>query len=198
MKPKKKSPIPPSIGKIGMECYVRDFLRYIGEDPEREGLKETPSRIIRSWKELYSGYKQNPKDILKTVFIDGTCDELVILRDITYFSTCEHHNLPFFGKCHIGYLPNGKIVGISKLARLVECFARRLQIQERMTSQIADSIMKYLKPRGCMVIVEGTHLCIQMRGAKSQTSIMTTQAIRGIFKKRGVRSEFISAVGVGK
>lgn len=181
-----------------IENSIRKFLRFIGEDPHREGLKDTPDRIIRSWDEIFAGYKQSPKDILKTVFVDGGCDEMVILKNISFYSSCEHHAMPFFGKCHIGYLPNGRVIGISKLARLVACFSKRLQIQERMTSQIADSLMKYLKPRGCMVIVEASHLCILMRGAKSQNSVMTTQAIRGIFKKRTVRSEFISAIGVCK
>lgn len=180
--------------KIEMTSFIERFFRYIGEDPNREGLQVTPNRVIRSWKELYSGYSQGPKDILKTGFVDGKCDELVVLKDIDFYSICEHHIMPFIGKCHIGYLPRKKIVGISKLARLVNCYSRRLQIQERMTSQIADALMKHLRPRGCMVIVEAQHLCMSMRGVRAQNSIMTTQAIRGIFKKRTVRDEFISAV----
>jgi len=130
-----------------MENKIKDILSEMGDNPEREGLKDTPKRILKSYKELYSGYKQKPDEILKTTFVEGSCNEMVILKNIDYYSTCEHHALPFNGVAHIGYIPNGKVVGISKLARLVDCFARRLQIQERMTTQIADSIMKYLEPQ---------------------------------------------------
>ena len=176
---------------------VRAFLESIGEDPEREGLKETPARVVRSWGELFRGYSLDPRDVLTTTFRDGATDEMVILKNIDFASTCEHHVLPFFGKVSIGYIPRRRIVGISKLARLVEVFARRLQIQERMTTQIADSIMKILKPRGCMVVVEATHLCMVIRGVNKANSVMRTQAVRGNFIKPDVKEEFLKGIKRG-
>ena len=176
-----------------IEDKIRDILIFIGENPEREGLKETPKRIVKSWQKLFSGYGQDPKNILKT-FIDGSCDEMVILKDIEFYSTCEHHFLPFYGKIAIGYLPNKKIVGVSKLARLVEIYARRLQVQERMTTQIADSLMEVLEPLGVMVYCEAQHLCMTARGIEKQSSLMITSAIRGGFQKPEVRQEFLSLI----
>ena len=173
---------------------LKEILAYIGDDPDREGLVDTPKRIIKSWDKLFGGYKQDPKAVLGTVFEDGACDEMVILKDIEFFSTCEHHFLPFYGKVSIGYIPNGKVVGISKLARLVEVFARRLQIQEKMTTQIAETLMEVLSPKGCIVICEGKHLCMVARGVEKQNSNMVTSAIRGAFKDQAVRSEFMSLV----
>jgi len=170
------------------------MLRYIGEDPGREGLKETPDRILRSWKELFSGYEQNPQDVLK-VFEDGACDEMVVLKHIEFYSTCEHHFLPFFGHISIGYLPHKKVVGVSKLARLTEIFTRRLQIQERLTSQIADSLMDMLDPKGVIVICEAQHLCMTARGVEKQRSQMVTSAIRGIFKTNPqAKQEFLQLI----
>lgn len=167
-------------------------LEYIGEDPTREGLLETPNRVIKSWDKLYGGYKEKVEDILKT-FHEGSCDEMVILKDISFYSTCEHHLLPFFGQVHIGYIPDKKVLGVSKLARVVEIFARRMQIQERMTAQICDSIMKWLEPKGCIVITEAQHFCMQARGVEKQKSKMITSAIRGVFKDKdsGAREEFM-------
>lgn len=178
-----------------MQEHIVELLKYIGEDPEREGLIDTPKRILKSYDELYAGYKQNPKEILGTVFEDGACDEMVILKDIEFYSMCEHHQLPFFGKISIGYIPNGKVVGVSKLARLVEVFARRMQIQERLTSQIADTLNEVLEPKGVMVICEAQHLCMVSRGVKKQNSKMITSAIRGVFKeKQEARNEFLQLI----
>jgi GTP cyclohydrolase I len=170
------------------------MLEYIGENPTREGLAETPIRIIRSWEKLYGGYNESPEAILKT-FTEGACDEMVILKDIEFYSTCEHHFLPFFGKIAIGYLPNQKVVGVSKLARLVEIFARRLQIQERLVAQIADSLLEHLRPLGVMVIAEAQHLCMTARGVEKQKSMMISSAIRGVFKEDlGARQEFLNLI----
>lgn len=174
---------------------VRSFLRYIGEDPGREGLLDTPDRVVRSWDELYGGYQVDPCKALGVVFEDGACDEMVILRDIQGFSTCEHHVLPFSYVAHVGYIPDGKVVGISKLARLTECFAARLQIQEKMTSQIADTLMTALAPKGVMVVIEGQHLCMKARGVRQPGSVMVTSAIRGVFQQPETRAEFLRLIG---
>jgi GTP cyclohydrolase I len=169
-------------------------LQFIGEDPTREGLLETPGRVIRSWSELYSGYKQDPATILK-VFKDGACDEMVLLKNIEFYSTCEHHLLPFFGKAHIAYIPNGRVVGISKLARLLEVFARRLQIQERLGQQITETLMKELKPKGAACILEAQHFCMVSRGVQKQDSVMVTSSLKGVFlEKPEVRAEFMGLI----
>lgn len=176
-----------------MREEIKKLLDYIGDDSEREGLLETPDRILKSYNHLFSGYNKDPKDIFK-LFSDGKCDEMVILKDIEFYSTCEHHFIPFFGKISIGYIPNGKVIGVSKLARLVEIYARRLQIQERLVGQIADDIMTYLTPLGCMVVAEAQHLCMVARGVEKQNSVMITNAIRGNFKNNDVRSEFLKMI----
>jgi len=160
---------------------IQQFLKYIGEDPTREGLLDTPKRVVKSWAELYKGYKQDPKEILSTVFEDGSCDEMVILKDIEFTSMCEHHVLPFRGKAHVAYIPDGAIVGLSKIPRVVDAFARRLQVQERLTEQIRDCIQETLNPKGVAVVVEARHLCMQMRGVEKQNSITTTSAFTGLF-----------------
>ena len=171
---------------------VVKFFDFIGEDSSREGLLETPERVIRACDELFSGYKTNPEELFKT-FQDGCCQEMVILKDVEYFSFCEHHLLPFFGKVSVGYIPNGKVVGVSKIARVVDMFAKRLQIQERMTSQIADTIIEHINPAGVMVVCEGTHFCMVTRGVRKQKSKMVTSAIRGVFKENGMaRDEFLT------
>jgi GTP cyclohydrolase I len=171
------------------EELVRDILKTIGEDPDREGLLDTPKRVVKSWETLFGGYNQRPEDVLKTTFtID--CDEMVICKDIEFYSTCEHHMLPFFGKCHIGYIPKSKVVGLSKLARLLEIYSRRLQIQEQLTNQIADSLMNVLKPIGVGVIIEAKHFCMMCRGINKKNSSMITSAIRGIFQNSTVKNEF--------
>jgi len=177
-----------------VEDKIKKILEYIGEDCEREGLIDTPKRIIKSWNKLYGGYKQNASDVLKTTFVDGTCKELVMLKDIEFYSTCEHHMLPFFGEIHIGYIPSRKVVGISKLARLVEVFSRRLQIQERLTTQIAESIVKELETDSVIVVCEAQHFCMTSRGVEKQKSKMITSAIRGVFEKSEARAEFISLI----
>lgn len=174
--------------------YWRALLSFIGENPDREGLLQTPHRVIKSWKELYAGYKQNPTEVLGTTFTDGACKEMVILKNIDFFSTCEHHLLPFFGTVDIGYIPDEKVVGLSKLARLVEVYSRRMQIQEKMTAQIADTLMEVLKPKGVMVKVSAQHLCMLARGVKKANTFMVTSAIRGSFDKQGVREEFLELI----
>lgn len=176
-----------------MKEYVKEFLTHIGEDAEREGLLDTPKRVVKSWIELYAGYAQDPKAILSTVFEDGTCDEMVILKDIDFSSMCEHHVLPFIGKAHIAYLPNGKVVGLSKLARLVECFAKRLQIQEKMTQQISEAIETNLSAKGVAVVIEAHHQCMSCRGIRKQNTTMITSSMRGAFRDNdAARAEFLS------
>jgi len=171
-------------------------LQYIGEDPDREGLKDTPGRVVRSWDTLFGGYTEKPSDQL-TVFTDDTSDQMVLLKDIEFYSTCEHHLLPFFGKCHIAYLPKGKIVGISKLARLMEIYARRLQIQERLGKQITDALDKYLKPAGSACVLQAQHFCMTSRGVQKQHSVMVTSSLTGVFLHDATaRAEFLSLAGV--
>lgn len=170
---------------------VRRMLQYIGEDPKREGLLDTPSRVVKAWGEWAEGYAMNPAEILKT-FEDGASDEMVIERRIPFFSHCEHHMAPFFGTVDIGYVPNGRIVGLSKMNRLVECFARRLQVQERMGQQIADAMMEHLTPHGVGVIVTGKHMCAMSRGVRHAGCDMVTSAMRGCFMEGVPRAEFLA------
>ena len=176
-------------------ALVRDLLVELGEDPERDGLRKTPQRVAKSLAFLTRGYRQNLKAVVNGAkFASGT-NHMVILKDIELYSLCEHHLLPFFGVCHIGYIPRGKVVGISKLARLTDLFARRLQIQERLTNQIARTIMDVLKPEGVGVIIEASHLCMMMRGVEKQNSEMTTSAVLGSFRSdEKVRQEFLSLI----
>jgi GTP cyclohydrolase IA len=177
-----------------IERAVREILIAIGEDPDRSGLKDTPSRVARAYAEQFAGLGQHPKDVLTTVF-DADHDEMVLVRDIEMFSTCEHHLTPFFGFAHVGYIPNerGQITGLSKLARLVDVYAHRPQVQERMTSQIADSLMEVLEPRGVIVVVEAEHLCMAMRGVRKPGAKTVTSAVRGSFRSSySTRSEAIS------
>lgn len=162
------------------------------EDLGREGLQDTPRRIAKSRQELFKGYLQNPQEILSVTF-ETENDEMVVLKDIVFYSMCEHHLLPFFGKAHIGYIPQGRVVGLSKLARLVDCYARRLQIQEEMTSQIANAIKEALNPAGVAVVVEGQHLCMMSRGIQSQDAVMRTSAMLDVFRdKPEAREEFLA------
>lgn len=178
----------------GVKENIKRILQFIGEDPEREGLLDTPSRVEKSYKKLYGGYKESAGDVLKTTFVEGACDEMVLLKDIEFYSMCEHHMLPFSGKIHIAYVPDKKVVGISKLARLVEVFARRLQIQERLVTQIADAMTKHLQCKGVMVVCEAQHLCMTARGVEKQNSKMITSAVRGVFTTQETRSEFLSLI----
>ncbi|RAX57682.1 GTP cyclohydrolase I FolE [Helicobacter monodelphidis] len=178
-----------------MEKLIQDIFEFIGEDKHREGLLETPKRVIKSWETLFKGYNEDPKEVLGTVFEQGACDEMVVLKEIEFYSMCEHHLLPFFGVVHIGYIPDSKVLGISKLARLTEVFARRLQIQEQMTAQIADTLMEVLAPKGVMVVAEAKHMCMLMRGVEKQNSLMITSAIRGRFKSDAkTREEFMAHI----
>src|SRR5665213_762936 len=172
------------------EQAVVQLLQLIGENPQREGLKKTPHRVVKSLLELTSGYAQDPKEILSATFSDP-CDEMVVVRDLRFWSLCEHHMLPFHGVATVGYLPKKKIVGLSKIARLVHCFARRLQVQERLTQEIANALMDSLKPHGVGVIIKATHLCMEMRGAKTPAE-MVTSCLLGDFRKLETRSEFLS------
>ncbi|MDB4867540.1 MAG: cyclohydrolase [Cohnella sp.] len=175
-----------------IEYHVREILRLIGENVEREGLQETPARVTRMYEEIFAGYSVDPRSVLGVTF-DEKHEELVIVRDIVYYSQCEHHMAPFFGKAHIGYIPSGKIAGLSKLARLVEAVTRKLQVQERITSQIADTLEEVLQPHGVMVVVEGEHLCMCARGVKKPGSKTVTSAVRGQFRQSSaLRSEFLS------
>ncbi|GFZ95864.1 GTP cyclohydrolase 1 [Paenibacillus marchantiophytorum] len=175
-----------------IEQHVREILRLIGEDVDREGLLETPARVTRMYEEIFSGYEANPRDVLGVTF-DEQHEELVIIKDIIYYSQCEHHMAPFFGKVHIGYLPSGKVAGLSKFARLVDVITRKLQVQERITSEIADILDEVLKPHGVMVVVEGEHMCMCARGVKKYGSQTITSAVRGSFRKDAtLRSEFLS------
>jgi GTP cyclohydrolase IA len=169
---------PIDTGRI--ERAVREILLAIGEDPDRDGLAETPARVARAYAEQFSGLAQRPEDVLATVF-DADYDELILVRDIEVYSTCEHHLVPFFGFAHVGYIPNekGQITGLSKLARLVDVYARRPQVQERMTSQIADALMAVLEPRGALVVIEAEHLCMSMRGVRKPGAKTVTSAVRG-------------------
>ena len=173
------------------------MIEFIGDDPAREGVAETPKRVVKSWDTLYGGYSQTPEEALNTKFNVDDYDEMIVLKDIEFYSTCEHHMLPFFGKAHIAYLPEEKIVGISKLARLVVVFARRLQIQEKLTTQIADSLMEVVKPKGCGVVIEAKHFCMVSRGVNKQNSVMGTSALRGNFYEDDVKQEFFKLINHG-
>ncbi len=164
-----------------VESAVRELLAALGEDPNREGLLDTPKRVARMYRELFSGLTADPAVHLKRVFTERY-DEIVLLRDIDFYSLCEHHLLPFHGRAHVAYLPDGKVVGLSKLARTVDAFARRPQVQERMTCQIADALMEHLNPKGAAVVVEAEHLCMKMRGVQKPNGVMITSAVRGVFK----------------
>lgn len=172
---------------------VRVLLQYIGDDPDREGLKETPNRVLRSYSELFAGYHQDPASILKT-FEDGACDELVLLKGIEFWSFCEHHLLPFSGSAHIAYIPNKRIVGISKLARLLEVYSRRLQVQERITTQVTAALDEHLKPLGSACVLEASHSCMTCRGVNKQHSIMVTSSLTGEFRKAEVRAELFNMI----
>ena len=174
-----------------MQDLVRNMLIAIGEDPDREGLVKTPERVEKSMKFLTRGYSQNLEDIVNGALFEAESDDMIIVRDIEFFSMCEHHMLPFFGKCHVGYIPNKKILGLSKVARIVDMFARRLQIQERMTKEIASALMEILDAQGVGVVIEAQHLCMQMRGVEKQDSFTTTSSMQGSFRSElATRNEF--------
>jgi GTP cyclohydrolase I len=178
-----------------MQRNVRDLLIAVGENPEREGLLKTPYRAAKSLKFLTRGYKQDPYEIINNAIFEEQVDEMVVVKNIEIYSMCEHHLLPFVGKAHVAYLPNGKIIGLSKIARVVEIYARRLQVQERLTKQIAETLEECLKPQGVAVVIQAEHLCMQMRGVQKQNSSMVTSAMLGAFKNEpATRSEFMAIV----
>ena len=181
-----------------MEKIIKDLLHTIGEDTAREGLVETPRRVAQSFKYLTSGYKQDPQEILKNAIFEEKYDEMVIVKNIDIFSLCEHHLLPFYGRCHVAYIPKGKLVGLSKIPRVVEIFARRLQVQERLTCQIAETLMEILKPSGVACVIEAVHLCIVMRGVEKQNSTAVTSSMLGSFRTDAKsRAEFLNLIGKG-
>lgn len=181
------------LSTVDSKDLLREILRRVGDDPDREGLRQTPDRIVRSWKELYGGYAQRAEDVLVTQFQAEQYDEMVLLRDFEFFSTCEHHMLPFYGKAHVAYLPVEKIVGLSKLVRLTDMYARRLQVQERLTYQIATQLQRVLKPKGVAVMIEAKHQCMCSRGVRKQDGTMVTSCLLGAFKENlASRTEFLT------
>jgi GTP cyclohydrolase I len=178
-----------------IQDHVRAILAGVGEDPERDGLKKTPDRVEKALEFLTQGYRQDAEQILNDALFDVAYDEMVIIKDIEVFSLCEHHLLPFFGKAHVAYLPNGKVAGLSKIPRLVDMFARRLQVQERMTVDIAAAIERIIKPRGVGVVIEAMHFCMMMRGVEKQHSVAITSCMRGVFRDQiQTREEFLSLI----
>jgi GTP cyclohydrolase I len=181
-------------GEENIQDNIIRQIQFIGEDVTREGLIKTPDRVVKSWEELFSGYKKDPKDVFTTFETDGY-NEIVLLKDIELYSMCEHHMLPFFGKAHIAYIPNRRIIGISKLARLLEIFARRLQVQERIGEQVTAALMEHLAPHGAACIIEADHMCIRMRGVQKQNSVMITSSIKGVFmNKPAARAELMGLI----
>jgi GTP cyclohydrolase I len=176
-----------------MEQSFLSLLEAIGEDPRREGLVRTPARAARAFEFLTAGYRQSLEELINNALFDSEASEIILVKDIELYSLCEHHLIPFIGKAHVAYIPNGKVVGLSKTARIVDMFARRLQIQENLTMQIADALMKALRPRGVGVVIEAKHLCMMMRGVEKQNSVMKTSCLLGVFKEDArTRSEFLS------
>lgn len=180
-----------------IENITHELLKEIGEDPSREGLLRTPHRVAKAWKFISKGYEQDLKEVLNDAVFEDKSSEMVVVRDIEFFSMCEHHMLPFFGKAHVGYIPRGKVIGLSKIPRILEMYSRRLQIQERITSQVAEALNTLLDPAGVAVILEGRHLCMQMRGVEKQNSFATTSAMLGEFHDEAeTRAEFLSIVNL--
>lgn len=178
-----------------MEEHIRFILKALGENPDREGLKKTPSRVAEALTFLTRGYRMDPDKVINDALFTEEYEEMIVQKDIDFFSLCEHHLLPFFGKAHVAYIPRHKIVGVSKLARLVDVFARRLQVQERLTNQIATTIMEKLDPLGVAVVIEAEHLCMRMRGVEKQNSLMITSSLLGAFRNRQeTRSEFMNLI----
>ena len=178
-----------------LEELVEEMIVLMGDDPKREGLLKTPQRVSKAFQKMFSGYSQKPEDML-TVFDGEQYDEMIVVKNIEFYSTCEHHMLSFFGKVHVGYIPNGRILGLSKMPRLIEIFSRRLQNQERLTSQIADSLHKLLTPKGVGVVIEAQHLCMMARGVEKQNSMVLTSSLKGLFKNNHeTREEFLRLIG---
>jgi len=185
----------PTVTSATFEDLVHEMLVRIGEDPQREGLVRTPERVHRAYEHLTRGYKEDPQAMLQKALFTVTYDEMVIVKDVEMFSLCEHHLLPFFGKVHVAYIPNGKVVGLSKIPRLIEIFSRRLQIQERLTTQIAETIQQAIQPQGVGVVIEARHLCMMMRGVEKQHSATVTSSMLGCFRdEQETRGEFLSLI----
>jgi GTP cyclohydrolase IA len=185
----------PTVANAQFEDLVREMIVRLGEDPQREGLLRTPERVHRTYQHLVRGYKEDADAMLKAALFTVTYDEMVIVKDVEMFSLCEHHMLPFFGKVHVAYIPNGKVIGLSKIPRLIEIFSRRLQIQERLTTQIAETIQKAIEPQGVGVVIEARHLCMMMRGVEKQHSAAVTSSMLGCFRnEQETRTEFLSLI----
>ena len=185
----------PTVTSASVEELMREFIVRLGEDPEREGLQRTPERVKKAYEFLTKGYHEDPDAMLKKALFTVTYDEMVIVKDVEMFSLCEHHMLPFFGKVHVAYIPNGKVIGLSKIPRLIEIFSRRLQIQERLTTQIAETIQRVIQPQGVGVVVEARHLCMMMRGVEKQHSQAVTSSMLGCFREEEeTRQEFLSLI----
>ena len=188
----------PEIDQESIVWAMRQVLEAIGENPEREGLARTPERIAQMYTELLEGYRTDPVALVNEALFEVSYDEMVLVRDIEFYSLCEHHLLPFLGRAHVAYMPNGRVIGLSKIPRIVDLFARRLQLQERMTRQIADIVKELLKPRGVAVVIEGMHLCAMMRGVKKHEARMTTSAMLGVFRSNmATRQEFLDNISRG-
>ena len=188
-----------NIDKKRLEKITKELLEIIGEDTNREGLLKTPKRVAKSWEFLSQGYNQNLDEIVNEAIFNESAKDMVIVKDIEFYSLCEHHLIPFYGKAHVGYIPNGKIIGLSKIPRIIDFYARRLQVQERLTNQIATCIQDLLNPKGVAVIMEGRHFCMLMRGVQKQNSIASTSSMLGTFKeKSSTRNEFLKLVEVNK
>ena len=185
----------PSLTSATYEDLVREMLVRLGEDPQREGLAQTPKRVQKAFEFLTRGYNEDPEALLTNALFTVNYDEMVIVKDVEVFSLCEHHMLPFFGKVHVAYIPNGKVIGLSKIPRLIELFSRRLQIQERLTTQIAETIQKVIQPQGVGVVIEARHLCMMMRGVEKQHSAAVTSSMLGCFREeQETRTEFLSLI----
>jgi len=185
---------PQSLAGTCLQDLMREMLVRVGEDPERDGLRDTPERMERSMQYLTKGYQEDPQEILLGAMFDVAYDEMVVVKDIEMFSLCEHHFLPFFGKVHVAYIPDGKVIGLSKVPRLVDVFARRLQVQERLTTQIAGAIESAIRPQGVGVVVEARHLCMMMRGVEKQHSATITSSMLGNFRNKETRDEFLALI----
>ena len=177
-----------------MAAFNKEILKIIGENPEREGLLKTPERVAKSMQYLTRGYDENPDEIMQSAIFNEDHNEMIIVKDIELYSLCEHHMLPFFGKAHIAYIPTGKIVGLSKIPRVVDAYARRLKVQERLTTEILECIQRTLNPIGVAVVIEAQHMCMQMRGVQKQNSVTTTSSFKGAFEKQETRNEFIKLI----
>lgn len=188
---------PDEVYDLEFEALVKQMLEKIGEDPQREGLQRTPLRVAKAMGFLTSGYGNTVEEVVRDAVFNEACEEMVLVRDIEFYSLCEHHVLPFFGRAHVAYMPHGKVIGLSKVARIVDLFARRLQVQERLTNQVADALMEVLKPHGVAVIMEASHFCMMMRGVQKQNSVTVTSAMRGSFKTNpSSRAELMSMIEV--